>query len=47
VVSAGYFFGEIPWVKANLEKIIWASIFIPGLLVIFGSWRATRKANAA
>ena len=47
VVSAGYFFGESPWVKANLEKIIWASIFIPGLLVIFGSWRATRKANAA
>ncbi len=47
VVSAGYFFGEIPWVKANLEKIIWASIFIPGLLVIIGSWRATRKANAA
>ena len=47
VVSAGYFFGEIPWVKANLEKIIWASIFIPGLLVIFGSWRATRKGNAA
>jgi membrane-associated protein len=47
VVSAGYFFGEIPWVKANLEKIIWASIFIPGLLVIIGSWRATRKGNAA
>ena len=47
VVSAGYFFGEIPWVKANLEKIIWASIFIPGLLVIIGSWRATRKANAS
>jgi len=47
VVSAGYFFGEIPWVKANLEKIIWASIFIPGLLVIIGSWRATRIGNAA
>lgn len=44
VVSAGYVFGEIPWVKANLEKIIWATILIPGMLVIFGSWRASRKA---
>jgi membrane-associated protein len=44
VLSAGYVFGEIPWVKANLEKIIWATILIPGMLVIFGSWRASRKA---
>ncbi len=44
VVSAGYFFGEIPWVKANLEKIIWATILVPGALVIFGSWRASRQA---
>jgi membrane-associated protein len=27
-------------VKANLDKIIWAMIFIPGLLAIFGAWRA-------
>ncbi|MFM2068525.1 MAG: hypothetical protein RLZZ584_3434 [Pseudomonadota bacterium] len=32
LVLAGYFFGNIPWVKANLEKIIWAMILIPGVL---------------
>jgi membrane-associated protein len=45
---AGYLFGNIPWVKANLEKIIWAAIIVPGLIVIFGAWRARAKAvNAA
>jgi membrane-associated protein len=45
IVTAGYFFGNIPLVKANLEKIIWAMILIPGLLVIVGSWRAGRGAK--
>src|SRR3954466_1477348 len=44
VVTAGYFFGSIPWVKANLDKIIWAMIFVPGLIVLAGAWRAKRKA---
>ena len=39
---AGYLFGNLPWVQANLDKIIWAAIFIPGLLVLFGAWRARR-----
>ena len=43
VTMAGYVFGNIPWVKTNLDKIIWAAIFIPGLLVMFGAWRARRK----
>jgi membrane-associated protein len=43
IVTAGYFFGSVPWVKENLEKIIWAMIFIPGLLVLFGAWRSRRK----
>ena len=43
VTLAGVLFGNIPWVKANLDKIIWAAIFIPGLLVLFGAWRAKRK----
>jgi membrane-associated protein len=43
VTTAGYLFGNIPWIKANLDKIIWAAIFIPGLLVMFGTWRARRK----
>jgi len=47
IVTAGYFFGSIPWVKANLEKIIWAMILVPGLLVLFGAWKARRKATAA
>ena len=50
IVTAGYFFGNIPWVRENLEKIIWAMILIPGLLAIYGAWRAgrsERKARAA
>jgi membrane-associated protein len=43
VTIAGYVFGNIPWVKANLDKIIWAAIFVPGLLVLLGTWRAKRK----
>lgn len=43
IVTAGYFFGNIPWVKANLEKIIWALILVPGTLAIYGSWKAGRK----
>ena len=47
VITAGYFFGSIPWVKANLEKIIWAMILVPGLIVLAGAWKARRKAAAA
>jgi membrane-associated protein len=43
VTLAGYLFGNIPWVKANLDKIIWGMIFLPGLLVLFGAWRKRRK----
>lgn len=44
IVTAGYFLGGLPWVKANLDKIIWAMILIPGVVVIAGAWRARRKA---
>ena len=47
VTLAGYFFGNIPWVKDNLDKIIWSAILLPGLLVIFGAWRARRTASSA
>ena len=40
---AGYAFGNIPWVKENLDKIIWGAIIIPGLLVFLGAWRARKK----
>ncbi|MES2973572.1 MAG: VTT domain-containing protein [Pseudomonadota bacterium] len=47
IVTAGYFLGSIPWVKANLDKIIWAMILIPGLVVLFGAWKARSKPSAA
>lgn len=47
IVTVGYFFGNLPFVKTHLDKIIWAMIFVPGLLVFFGAWKARRKANSA
>jgi membrane-associated protein len=44
VTLAGYLFGNIPWVKENLDKIIWSAILLPGLVVIFGAWKARRAA---
>ena len=43
LVSVGYFFGNIPWVKLHLDRIIWAMILIPGLLLLIGSWKARRR----
>ena len=47
VTTAGYLFGNIPWVKMHLDKIIWGAILIPGLLVMFGAYRARLKAASA
>lgn len=44
---AGYLFGNIPFVQQHLEKIIWALIIVPGLIAIFGAWKARRKATVA
>ena len=44
IVTAGYFFGGIPWVKEHLDKIIWAMILIPGVVILIGALRARRKA---
>jgi len=44
LVTAGYLFGNLPWVQANLSKIIWAMILLPGLVVLLGAWRARRAA---
>ncbi len=46
ILTAGYFFGSVPWVKANLDKIIWAMILIPGLVILFGAWKAGRRKAA-
>ena len=47
LILAGYLFGNIPWVKENLEKIIWGAILIPGALVFVGAWRARAKQKQA
>ena len=47
VTLCGYAFGNLPWVQANLDKIIWAAILIPGGLVLLGAWRARRREASA
>jgi membrane-associated protein len=46
IVTAGFLFGNIPWVAANLSKIIWAMILIPGLVIIVGAIRSRGKSAA-
>ena len=46
ITLAGYLFGNIPWVKEHLDKIIWALIIVPGLLAMFGAWKARRNETA-
>ena len=40
LILAGYLFGNLPFVQTHLSKIIWALIVVPGLIAIFGAWRA-------
>lgn len=47
VVTAGYLFGNLAWVQANLSKIIWALILVPGLIAIYGGWKAGRAERSA
>ena len=47
LVTAGYLFGNIPWVAQNLSTIIWAMILIPGLVILLGAWRARRRQQRA
>jgi membrane-associated protein len=44
IITIGYFFGNFPFVKAHLDKIIWAMILIPGLVILLGAWKSRRKA---
>jgi membrane-associated protein len=39
---AGYLFGNLPFVQTHLSKIIWALIIMPGLIAMFGAWRASK-----
>jgi len=47
ITIAGYLFGNLPWVQANLSKIIWAMILIPGVIALFGAWKARRTPSGA
>jgi membrane-associated protein len=47
ITLIGYVFGNVPWVKHNLDKIIWAMILIPGLVIIAGALRSRFKGKAA
>lgn len=47
LTGAGYLFGNLPWVQANLSIIIWTMIIVPGLLVLVGVWRSKRQARVA
>ncbi len=40
ITLAGYLFGNVPWVKANLSYIIWAMIGLPGVIVLFGLFKS-------
>ncbi|GIX23611.1 MAG: membrane protein [Caldimonas sp.] len=44
ITLAGYFFGNLSFVQNNLEKIIWALIVVPGLIAMYGAWKAKRAA---
>lgn len=41
--AAGYFFGNLPFVRDHLETIIWALILVPGLIALVGSRRAPKS----
>lgn len=49
IITIGYYFGNFPWVKQHLDKIIWAMILIPTALIVLGALRGrmSRKASGA
>lgn len=47
LTTTGYLFGNLPWVQKNLGAIIWALILVPGLIALWGGWKAKRSAQAA
>jgi membrane-associated protein len=44
IVTAGYLFGNLPWVKENFSLIVWLMILVPGALALLGAWRTKHKA---
>jgi membrane-associated protein len=46
-VGAGYFFGGIPWVKANFELAMIAMFLVTALPVLFETWKHRQQARRA
>jgi len=46
ITVVGYLFGNLPFVQQHLQKIIWAMIIIPGLIALYGGWKARRMQEA-
>jgi membrane-associated protein len=44
LLLAGYLFGNLPIVQTHLSKIIWALIIVPGMITMFGAWKARQAA---
>ena len=44
LLSVGYLFGNLPIVQQHLSKLIWALIIVPGLIAMFGAWKARQAA---
>lgn len=47
IITIGYFFGNLPWVKQHLDKIIWAMILIPGLVIVLGAVKSRMSGKAS
>ena len=47
LTMAGFLFGNIEWVQTHLSKIILAMIIVPGLIALYGGWRAKQAAAQA
>jgi len=45
IVTVGYFFGNLPWVKQHLSHIIWAMILIPGGIVLLSYVNQSSRTN--
>ncbi len=47
IVPAGYLFGNLPWVKDNLDRIIAAAILVPFVLLVLSTLRGRRTPAVA
>lgn len=46
-LGAGYLFGNVPWIKNNLELVVVGIVFFTAIPAVFEYWRHHRGASAA